>query len=134
MVMFMRRVRLGRQMSRVSAKKNRLNIVKVKNEINRILYSSDPKCCPDKQLLTIIVDSKKAHHFNFLKGFTEWKAVGSWHEYPDEHNTVIEVEYHEDKAESQGKRLRGLLKVLNEEVIGEEKLYMRTEDIAVSSL
>jgi hypothetical protein len=120
-------------MSRKS-KDRRMNMLRVKNDINHILFNSSPSTYPDKQLLTIIIDSKKAHHFNFLKGFTEWHAVGTWKDYPNEHNTVIEVEYHEDKDESNGKRLRELLRVLNSQVIGEDKLYMRTEDIAVSSL
>lgn len=115
-------------------RKNRMNTIKIKNEINRILYHSDVATYPDKQLLTITVDSKKAHHFNFLKGFTKWGAVGTWKEFPDEHNTVIEIEYHEDARESNGKRLKGLFNLLNKEVVGEEKLYMRTMDIAVSSL
>ena len=115
-------------------KNHRMNVVKIKNEINKILYHSDSATYPDRQLLTVTVDSKKAHHFNFLKGFTGWKAVGTWKDFPDEENTVIEVEYNENARESNGKRLKGLMKLLNREVVGEELLYMRTTPVEVSSL
>lgn len=115
-------------------KRKRMNTVRIKNEINRILYHSDPKAFPDKQLLTITVDSKKAHHLSFLKAFTKWRSIGTWKDFPDEHDTVIEVEYREDARESNGNRLRGLFNLLNREVIGEELLYMRTVPVEVSSL
>lgn len=117
-----------------SMRRKRMNVIRIKNEINRILYHSDAKAFPDKQLLTITVDSKKAHHFNFLRGFTKWKSIGTWQDYPDEHNTVIEVEYREDASESNGRRLKALLNMLNKEVVGEELLYMRTVPVEVSSL
>jgi hypothetical protein len=115
-------------------RRKRMNVIRIKNEINRILYHSDAEAFPDKQLLTITVDSKKAHHFNFLKGFTKWGAVGTWKEFPDEHNTVIEIEYRENARESNGKRLKALLNLFNMQVVNEKLLYMRTTPVEVSSL
>lgn len=106
----------------------------IKSQINQILYQSSPLKYPDHQLLRVVVRSDKAHHLNFLKGFTEWKAIGTWQDYPDEHNTVIEVLYREDACESNGKALKSLLDNLNKQVIGEERLFMITLPVEVSSV
>jgi hypothetical protein len=112
----------------------RLAVADIKSKINDILYESSPSKYPDHQLLRVVIRSDKAHHLSFLKGFTEWKAIGTWQEYPDERNTVIEVVYREDACESNGKALKSLLDNLNKKVIGEERLFMITLPVEVSSV
>jgi hypothetical protein len=130
--MSMRRKRLSRKCSKPRV--GRLAAADIKAQINQILYQSSSLKYPEHQLLRVVVRSDKAHHLQFLKGFTEWRAVGTWENYPDEHNTVIEIQYHEDACESNGERLKNLFAQLNDVVIGEEKLFFSTYPIEVTSL
>jgi hypothetical protein len=128
----MKRSRLSRKAAKPRG--GRLAVDKLKNEINDILYRSDPAKFPDHQLIRVVVRSDKAKHLAFLKGFTEWRAIGTWQDYPDEHNTVIEVVYREDANESNGKRLKALFDSLNKAAIGEERLFMITLPVEISSV
>lgn len=128
----MRRARLSRGKNK--RKVSRLSVDKIKSEINRILFKSSSSRFPEHQMLRVVVRSDKAHHLDFLRGFTEWRAIGTWQDYPNEHNTVIEVQYREDADELNGKRLVGLFEKLNKAVIGEEKLYVSTYPIEVTSI
>ena len=59
---------------------------------------------------------------------------GTWQDYPDEHNTIVEVQFREDKDETNGKLLVKLFGELNDAIIGEEKLYVSTYLVEVTSL
>lgn len=128
----MRRLRLSRKASKPRG--GRLSVAKLQSQINDILYRSDPAKFPDHQLIRVVVRSDKAKHLAFLKGFTEWRAIGTWKDYPDEHNTVIEVVFREDENESNGKRLMVLFDKLNKAAIGEERLFMISLPVEVSSV
>jgi len=70
----MRRVRLSRGSSR--RRISRLAPDELKSKINDILFRSSPSEFPEHQMLRVVIRSDKAHHLGFLKGFTNWHAIG----------------------------------------------------------
>ena len=70
----------------------------LQDKINNLIFNRQ-KGADDPEMLRIVILSEKAHHFTFLKGYTKWKAIGTWETYPDETNTVIEIMYRDTKDE-----------------------------------
>lgn len=119
---------------------------KLKKEMFDLLYNVKTfrgEKAVKHEVLTIVVLRDKAHHFDFLKSYTDWNAVGSWtasqkpfrvQSYDDEKNKVIDVEFLDTKNDKVGKRIEVLLKKLNKIEVGEWLLYSRTTPISETSL
>jgi len=100
-------------------------------EINKILY--EPKDIPYRKVLTIEIPRDKSHHLDFLKAYTEFNTVGIWKNYKDK-NIQVEIEFKDDKNESNSKRLLNLIQKLNKDKINEKVIYARVEPIEKSTL
>jgi len=104
--------------------------------INQLIFNEDlQKWCgaTDRELLTIVIVRTKAHLFNFLKGYTRWRAIGEW-EGLKEPNLQIEIEFKDTPDERIGIRLIELLKAYNKKVVKEELLYARTAPLEEGTL
>jgi len=108
------------------------NNTKTQKEINKLLFSPT-KSQTDSELLEIIVRKDKAHHLDFLKGYTDWATEGRW-EGADETNTLIQIQFKDTPSETVGKRLKQLLKKYNKAVVKEDLLYFRTLPVEETSL
>ena len=108
------------------------NNTKTQKEINKLLFNPT-KSQTDPELLEIIVRKDKAHHFDFLKGYTDWATEGRWGGL-DENNTLIQVQFKDTPSEKVGKRLKQLLKKYNKAVVKEDVLYFRTLPVEETSL
>jgi len=126
----------------MSKKTESMSVSEIKGCINKLVY--DPQQAQkDKELLSIVVLRKKAKHFDFLEGYTRWRTVGSWreiqegkvvHEFPEEKNVQLDIEFKDKPDESVGTRLMELFKEFNTKEVDEELLYARTVPIEESSL
>jgi len=105
---------------------------RVQNRINELLYSPKDEQT-DPELLEIVIRKDKASLFDFLKGYTEWKAQGRW-DMLDENNIVIQIQFKDTEGEAVGKELKELFKAYNTEVVKEDLLYFRTLPIEETSL
>lgn len=122
------------------------DVDKIKEEMFDLLYNVKTykgEKALKHEVLTIVVLRDKAHHFDFLKSFTDWNAVGSWtsaqkpfrmQSYDDEKNKIIDIEFLDTKNDKIGQRLEVLLKKLNKVEVGEWLLYSRTTPISETSL
>ena len=107
-------------------------INKIQKEINKLIFDPE-QIQTDPEILTIVILKEKAHHFDFLKGYTEWGVKGRW-EALDEKNYQIEIQFNDTKKEAVGARLKTLLRNYNKLVVGEDLLYFRTTPIEETSL
>jgi hypothetical protein len=122
------------------------DVDKIKKEMFDLLYNVKTykgEKAVKHEVLTVVVLRDKAHHFDFLKAYTDWNAVGSWtpaqrpfrvQSYDDEKNKVLEIEFLDTKSDKIGRRLEVLLKKLNKTEVGEWLLYSRTTPISETSL
>ena len=122
----------GRKRER--GKKYTKRVKNIQKEIYFGLYDPKPENTK-KELMVIIVPRDRAHHFNFLRAYTGWNAVGKWKDEPFEKNVKIEIEYRDDPEDRLGKKLRRIISEdYNAAVIGEEVLLCRTEPIEKSTI
>lgn len=108
----------------------------IRSEINELLYIMPDRCksvATDPELLTITVLQSKSRHFDFLKGDTNFRTVGTW-EGMTEPNITREIQFKDTKKEEIGNRLKDLLGGYNKKVVGEQLLYFRTVPIEETSL
>lgn len=121
--------RIPNQISNLNKSKN---IKKIQNEINTLIFEPEnDQFSPE--LLEIVIRKDKAHHFDFLKGYTSWGTQGRW-EKLDESNVLIQVVYKDTKDERIGKKLIKLLKYYNKKVIKEDKLFAITTQLEDTSI
>lgn len=107
-------------------------INKIQNELNKLIFDPEQNQT-DPEVLTIVILKEKAHHFDFLKGYTEWGVKGRW-ETLDEQNYQIEIQFKDTKKEKVGLRIKTLLKNYNKLAVGEDLLYFRTVPVEETSL
>lgn len=112
---------------------DRREITLLQDKINNLIFNRQ-KGADDPEMLRIVILKEKAHHLEFLKGFTKWGAIGTWRTYPDEANTVIEVMYRDTKDERVGTELVKLLEQYNALTAKEDKLFVATYPIEETSL
>lgn len=112
---------------------DRKEISLLQDKINNLIFNRQ-KGATDPEMLRIVILADKAHHFRFLKGYTKWKAIGTWETYPDESNTVIEIMYRDTKDERVGKELVRLLERYNGLTAKEDKLFVATFPVEETSL
>lgn len=105
----------------------------LQDKVNSLIFGQQ-KGAKDPEMLRIVILNEKAHHFRFLKGYTKWKAIGTWETYPDESNTVIEIMYRDTKDERVGKELVRLLEQYNSLTSKEDKLFVATFPVEETSL
>ena len=114
----------------------KMSVDEIKEEISTLLFDPDFRKkagATDRELLTIVILSSKAHFFDFLKAYTDWRTRGMW-EGVAEPNLEIEVEFRDTPTESLGNRLMHLLWAYNIKVVKEEVLYVRTSPIEEGTL
>ncbi|NOQ37573.1 hypothetical protein GQ472_01665 [archaeon] len=113
--------------------KSSKDIYVLQDKINSLIFDRQ-KGAVDPEMLRIVILNEKAYHFRFLKGYTKWKAIGTWETYPDETNTVIEIMYRDTEDERVGIELVKLLEQYNELTSKEDKLFVATYPIEETSL
>jgi hypothetical protein len=114
--------------------RNRTHFAKpsTQSQISSILYSPK-KDAVDRELLTIEIPRSKAKKLGFLKAYTKFNTQGVWKGVSDD-NVQIEIEFKDAKDEKYGIELMKLFNRLNNEMIKEDVLYVRTEPIEESTL
>jgi len=117
----------------IHATSGKMKTEDVKSCINELLFNPSPEQV-DNELLTIVLLKEKARHLDFLKGYTKWNTVGTWEQYPNEKNVLIEVQFKDTKDERVGNKLMELLERLNRKEIKEEQIYARTTPIEETTL
>lgn len=108
----------------------------IQAEITMLLFDRDfqkKAKAFDRELLTIVILREKAHHFDFLRGYTTWKVVGMW-EGKEEKNVQIDIEFKDCEHEGIGNRLMHLLWEYNHQVVKEDVLYTRTVPLEEGTL
>lgn len=133
----LKRLPKQRQVRKVRTVKD-MSVKEIQDKINDILYGKvSSTVYRDKELLEIIVLRSKKRHFDFLNkrgGHTRWGVIGSWEDYPDEKNFILQIEFKDTPTETRGKYLKKLFGEYNRRVVKEDVLYVRMKPIDISSL
>lgn len=118
-----------------------MSVEDIQKELNALIFDDEvKKACnaEDRELLSIIIAQPKAHHFDFLKGKTEWKVRGKWRRpddgYEIEKNVQLDIEFKDSQSEHVGQRIINLLREYNVKAVGETVLYARTMPIEEGTL
>jgi hypothetical protein len=123
-----------------------MDVEEIKRVINQLLYDAETQKrigATNRENLNIVILRDKAHHLNFLQGFTKWNSIGTWREflptgevveYPEEKNISVEIQFKDRPDELVGNRLMDLFSEYNKRVIGEKLLYAYTQPVEESTL
>lgn len=112
---------------------SKLEVDDLKGCINKLLFEPSAEQTDD-ELLTVVLLKEKASHLDFLQGYTKWNTVGTWENYPNEKNILMEIQFKDTPDEKVGNRLMTLFEELNRQEIGEKQIYCRTVPIEETTL